>query len=298
MRVFDLHGVFRWWSGPEHASPNADRVFPAGAERSNPERGTTMEHALTPEEKKLLVRVQWEGLKFVAYQGSFGMFRETWIKKLYDLPGFQIGPGMNIVDIGAHQGFFAIYAAQKGATVHAYEPQEFLYKVLQYNFASNKENGQLPGVVRAHNRAVWNACEEIPIYIPSKWPRRCANASTSSDLVETDELFFKTGEYTESSVPAVSLDSIFEEGRIETCEFLKMDCEGSEFEILRVASDDTWRKIERLAMETHEGYQEQTMLDLLRDHDFEILIQEPREGRLPYGFVKAVKKQILAAQNN
>jgi hypothetical protein len=48
-----------------------------------------------------------------------------------------------------------------------------------------------------------------------------------------------------------SLDQVFEENRIERCDFLKVDCEGCEYPIFANASAATLSTIQHIAMEVH-----------------------------------------------
>ena len=41
--------------------------------------------------------------------------------------------------------------------------------------------------------------------------------------------------------------------KIETCDLLKIDCEGSEYQILPAVSKETFARIKNIAMEFHEG---------------------------------------------
>lgn len=50
---------------------------------------------------------------------------------------------------------------------------------------------------------------------------------------------------------ATSLDEVFKENNIVHCNFLKIDCEGAEYEILSNASVNTLSKIDYIAMEIH-----------------------------------------------
>ncbi len=50
---------------------------------------------------------------------------------------------------------------------------------------------------------------------------------------------------------AVSLDDLFATHRIEHCELLKIDVEGSEYRILRAAGERTFERIERIHGEYH-----------------------------------------------
>jgi FkbM family methyltransferase len=50
-------------------------------------------------------------------------------------------------------------------------------------------------------------------------------------------------------VPAVRLEEVFDQYQIRICNFLKIDCEGAEFDFLFAIDPSLWRRIERVAME-------------------------------------------------
>lgn len=62
---------------------------------------------------------------------------------------------------------------------------------------------------------------------------------------------------------AESLDSVFAENRINKCHFLKIDCEGYEYQILNNASPETLKKIDYIAMEIH-LFDEKMKIDFLK----------------------------------
>ena len=74
------------------------------------------------------------------------------------------------------------------------------------------------------------------------------NFGGSSTIVDEMKLLYIPADYvTKDEIEVVPLDEIIK----ETCDFLKMDCEGSEYDIFKYASDDTIKKIKRLAIEFH-----------------------------------------------
>jgi hypothetical protein len=52
-------------------------------------------------------------------------------------------------------------------------------------------------------------------------------------------------------VECVTLSQVFKENNIDYVDFLKMDCEGAEYEILKAMEEETGSKIGRIAMEYH-----------------------------------------------
>ena len=52
-------------------------------------------------------------------------------------------------------------------------------------------------------------------------------------------------------VKCITLEDIFNEYKINQCDFLKMDCEGAEYDILLSTGGETLRKIKQINMEYH-----------------------------------------------
>jgi len=65
------------------------------------------------------------------------------------------------------------------------------------------------------------------------------------------------------SVPSVTLRDIFEEHRIRRCDFLKIDCEGAEYDILYSSSPDVLERVDQIAMEVHHGEGERENIDAM-----------------------------------
>ena len=74
-------------------------------------------------------------------------------------------------------------------------------------------------------------------------------------------------------VPGTSLDQIFQDLELERCDFLKMDCEGSEYEIIFGASDHILRRIKHIYLEYHDGftsYSHKDLADFLQKKGFRV----------------------------
>lgn len=84
----------------------------------------------------------------------------------------------------------------------------------------------------------------------------------------------------------------FERFAVESCEFLKLDCEGAEYEILFKASADTLRKVERISLEYHMGVTDhapQELVDLLGSRGFEVELLPPLD--VESGYLHAVRRK-------
>jgi FkbM family methyltransferase len=139
-----------------------------------------------------------------------------------------------IVDIGANMGSFAIYAARScpKAKILCYEPhpQNFVY--LNENISVNSLG------------------ERITAF-------QCAVASTSGQRIfglgqsPTHSLVgAETG--VSETVHCTTLADILSSQRLETIDFLKINCEGAEYEILESCAQADFKRITNIRLEYHD----------------------------------------------
>jgi FkbM family methyltransferase len=157
----------------------------------------------------------------------------------YRLGEVPIEPGDVIIDIGTHVGVGSIFLAKKypQTQIYSFEP-------LPINFASLLENIRLNGVTNVHpiNKAVTADGRPIDLAVDL-----LMNTGAATTQLEDRHL----PGYLTVTVPSTTLDAIFEEHSIARCRLLKIDCEGSEHEILRTAT--VLDRIDYLRGEFHEN---------------------------------------------
>ena len=181
-------------------------------------------------------------------------FKEIFLEEAYVGPfGFRLEKQPTILDIGANAGFFSLFAASRypGAALVAFEP-------IPVNFAQLERNRELNRAVRmtCFQKAVFDFTGEISLTID---PR---------DSFTTAATIIKHHDRRNASiqVPSISLDDLIEDLDVDGCDFLKMDCEGSEYEILLNSSFSSLRRIRQLAVETHRGADPSHSIATLRAH--------------------------------
>jgi len=218
------------------------------------------------------------GFIIKGYTHCFTMFYEIWGKRDYDIPGFTLTRDMTVVDVGANQGFFSLYAASKGANVYAFEPCTENFEILKWNVATNGLSGQ----VKMFNAAVTGSGGKVPLFVGLDASGEILSGSVS--ILNAN----RGGKEVQSrSVESVTLDSLLLDLRIERCDFLKVDCEGAEYEILQNTSRDSFRKIARISMECHESRMAEAIA-ILENAGFEVVFQRPGET----GVLKAVNSRF------
>lgn len=136
-----------------------------------------------------------------------------------------------VVDIGGHIGSFSVLAGSRGASVLTYEPVKRNFKLLKKNIEINGFNNVI------FNMAVTDKEETRKIYV------RDFNFGGSNLYTEhLNSDFYE-------DVQCTTLDKIFEDNHLDHIDFLKLDCEGAELEILE--STTKLKDINVIALEYH-----------------------------------------------
>jgi FkbM family methyltransferase len=227
-----------------------------------------------------ITTIRWKnGLTVKGYTHCLTMFHEVWSKRDYDQPGFRLGRGMTVVDIGANQGFFSLYAASQGANVYAFEPCTDNFEILKWNVAKNG----LEGSVHAFNQAVTGKKGNVAFFVGTDSSGGILSGSASTYDANRGGIGVQT-----RSIQSTTLDSLLDDSHIGKCDFLKMDCEGAEYEILANTSQESFDRIARISMEVHSG-RFQEAVDTLVQAGFEMIYVRPGEA----GLVKARNKRFM-----
>jgi FkbM family methyltransferase len=160
------------------------------------------------------------------------VFEEVFIKEVYRVYPIE----GDVVDIGANVGMFAAWAVRDAVSIRAFEPFEPSADCFERSLGGFKN-------IKLHRTAVAGTAERRGIRTGANW--------LHNQLADGDE--FET----------VTLDSI------TPCDLLKIDCEGSEYEILLNSS----LNFRRIVAEFHEMGEQQnghTLVDHLRHNGFRI----------------------------
>ena len=214
------------------------------------------------------------GLKIKIRVNSTDLMALThvWMIQEYSNSDFEINDSDVVIDIGAHIGLFTLFASQfcKRGKIFCFEPIKENYELLVENINSNKIKNIIP-----FNLAVSKVSGSVKIFLNDDY-------SGHSMFLETNDFVI---------VKSKSLFDIFSENNIQECNFLKLDCEGAEYEIINSLSSEFLNKIKKLTIEyhladTHPELLEQ-LVKKLRKLSF---IVNTRQLFSDIGFLFAIKK--------
>lgn len=174
------------------------------------------------------------GLKIKIRTNSTDIMALThvWLIEEYSSPSFDLNESDIVVDIGAHIGLFTLFAAQfcKKGKIYCFEPVKENYEMLLSNISLNRLSN-----VSAFNMAVTDKTSPVRIFLNS------------------DESGHTMFEQNSTSIEAQSttLKSILDDNNISSCDFVKMDCEGAEYDIIRTLPQEYFNKIKKMIIEYH-----------------------------------------------
>ena len=141
-----------------------------------------------------------------------------------------------VIDIGANIGCVSLRAARYGATVYAFEPEIYNFETLSHNVLVNN----LSDKIKCINLGVGNP-GETKLFMHQK------NSGMISSKQQNNGLIIDNPEICNF----ISIKDVFNNYNIEYCDLLKLDCEGSEEDIIRDLDDDLVKKIEQISVEIH-----------------------------------------------
>ncbi len=174
------------------------------------------------------------------------VIREIFKRTVYGKP-----PKGIVLDLGANIGAYSLYAARTAKHVYAFEPESSNYTQLLKNCELNRA---LP--IHAFKKAVGgeNRSGMLSLAVVNKGASSLVHSR--SDKVETAEV--------------LSLDHALSLCGLTHVDFLKIDIEGSEYELFEKASIHTLRRIDAIVMEMHRvsGKRFRDIVTKLRDAGF------------------------------
>ncbi|MEM7158189.1 MAG: FkbM family methyltransferase [Myxococcota bacterium] len=248
---------------------------------------------------------------------------EVFVNETYTLDEVAIEEGDTVFDAGGNIGLFSCYAAERcgpNGKVFTFEPVPQTFSILKKNIAVKN----LEGVVHIHNFGLSDKVEERDLNYyrnMSAFSNDCRElqetqrqASTSyDDAMVYLEVAFPMLHKLLRAFPSLfhvvvprmysfyeksdrvrckfnTLERVLESSGVERIDFLKMDIEGAEREVLASLPTSVWSKIRKIALEWHFP-DRQLIVDLLEDKGF---VVKPAADAGPAIMVHAHRPEMAA----
>jgi len=191
-------------------------------------------------------------------EGDWAIAHELFLDHQYRYCDQVIRQAVNpIIDVGGHLGFFSLYAAllNPRVPIYAFEPHEGNFGLLKENLKQNRIQN-----VHPKNLAVASAIGQTTLHLSQE----DLNHSTTHAIEPTGAT---------QKVQTTTLERIMEKNRIETCDLLKMDCEGAEFEIIYNTPKAIFDRISHIFLEYHdwvEGQSSEELRQFLKNQGYRV----------------------------
>ena len=164
------------------------------------------------------------------------IIKESNLDRNYERYGAKIEDRWNVVDLGAALGDFTVFAARRTPHGHvfAYEPAPDSVSLLERNLALNRTSN-----VKVFPYAVSSSAGTLLLDVSGNEAVQYRTAGGASD------------DDSRIAVQSVTLAEVLAMIPTGVCDFLKMDCEGAEYDILLNLDEVVMRKINRICLEYH-----------------------------------------------
>jgi FkbM family methyltransferase len=182
------------------------------------------------------------GLRFRIRPGSTD---RASVSEVFILDSYEPVPsGASVIDVGANIGAFTLCAAQRAKIVYALEPVSNIFEALRRNVELNGMSN-----VSLHRVAMSGENGEAQVSV----------AGMASSI------HFQTRGSSLERVPTVTLESFMDGQRIAQVDYLKMDCEGAEWDILLKTAPSVLSRIRHIELEFH-NIGDETDPQMLQEH--------------------------------
>lgn len=186
---------------------------------------------------------------------DYPIFWEIFINGDYEKePSCVVKKGDVVLDIGANKGFFTLNALQKGASkVYSVEPVKHSYEQIK-KLLNNFPN------VEPINKAIGETNGIISMFIDS-------DDSAKNCVTRYGEMFGRKSNKVD--VESININTLIEQINSDI-NYMKIDCEGSEFELFKTITEKNLKGISKLVIETHGDEIDRFVHKKLMDNNFKV----------------------------
>jgi FkbM family methyltransferase len=183
-------------------------------------------------------------IKFQVPESLYQVFKEIFMEDFYEADALikKLPDNPLVIDIGANAGFFNVllFSKLKTARVFAYEPLPSNIRLFKKTI---QQNESLKNIQLSQMAVTGSTKDSIELFTEDTED----NTVVSSVFAGFNKLNQKA-----ITVPAQSLASIIEQNNLEKIDLLKLDCEGSEYDIIYNTDAPVLKKVNMMVIEVHE----------------------------------------------
>ena len=213
----------------------------------------------------------------------YQVFKEIFMEDFYVIDKLvkKLPPNPVVIDVGANAGFFNIllFSKIKHAKVFAFEPMPSNILLFEETIRANPV---MQSIHLTQMAVTGSPKEHIDLF----------TVDTEDNTVVSSIFSDFSGLNTKKiTVPAKSLGAIIEENKLGKIDLLKLDCEGSEYDIIYNTDPAIFSIIEMMVIEVHQIDKEKNNLASLNNYlaslGYEIRTLPVQEGSF---YLEAIRK--------
>jgi FkbM family methyltransferase len=212
-------------------------------------------------------------IKFSDNEAFIGMVNEIFIKKNYMFISQTNSP--LILDCGANIGLSTIFFKQiyPKAIIICFEPDPKIYELLKYNLNQFNYDD-----IQIFNSAVWVRDEKLIFESDKSWGGKIVDKNNGKTI----------------SIDAINLNKYLD----SKVDFLKIDIEGAEYEVIKNCSDLILKNVKNIFFEWHSFSDKKQklgeLLHLFETNNFRYHLKEASPKGAP--FIEKRQEQLMDTQ--
>ncbi|MFD2572893.1 FkbM family methyltransferase [Spirosoma soli] len=198
-------------------------------------------------------------VRFQVSDSLYQVFKEIFMADVYEIDALalQLPAQPVVIDVGANAGFFDIQLLSKieKATIYAYEPMPANVKTLQHTL---DQNPRLQQNIKLFQMAVTGLpLDKLDLF---------AEAEENSQVVASRFAEFNENNTHKLTVSCVTLTDIIQKNDLQSIDLLKLDCEGSEYDIIYNTAPELIKRIRKMVIEVHDLDKEQNNINVFNQY--------------------------------
>ncbi|RJQ38246.1 FkbM family methyltransferase [Candidatus Microgenomates bacterium] len=168
------------------------------------------------------------------------IINEIWGANDYTPIDFEIAENDTVVEIGGYKGYFTVFASKKAkkGKIYTFEPTKYNFNFLRKNLLVNKCNN-----VKSFQLGLAGKKTIKKFFVG-------LDGQSGNSIIS--DWFDEKRKPTTFTVSCISINNIFSLCKIKDIDFLKVDCEGAEYEIFFNTSGKDLQRIKKISMEFHQ----------------------------------------------